>query len=162
MSNALAGEEAVAAEKVLARLVEAGRRGVELDEVWDRLGGDGVDDPADVDAALRRLEAAGKALPEDGRWLAVDTTGGAVGTVELQEKGDAVLQSGGGPAFFIGRRHLEGALDGDTVLVQPLGRRRPRSHWLPEAKVVRVLKRRWDTLVGTTDLDEQGRRWLSP
>ena len=152
----------MAAERVLARLAEAGRRGVELDEVWDRLGGDGVDDPADVEAALGRLEALGKALRDDGRWIAVAATGGAVGTVELLEKGDAVLQTGEGPAYFLGRRHLEGALEGDTVLVQPLGRRRPRSNWLPEAKVVQVLARRWDTLVGTTDLDEQGRRWLSP
>src|SRR5690606_26333761 len=71
---------------------------------------------------------------------------------------------GGAPAGFLRARNLNGALDGDLVLVRPLaarGGKPPRDRRLPEATVVRVLNPRSPTLVGRLERD-RGMARLQP
>jgi ribonuclease R len=162
----LPGGLALLEERALAHLQGAGRRGLSAEELWDRLGAEalpwafGVEE---VERALAGLAAEGLAVEVEGRWVPVEATPWEAGTVELVDGGNAVVRSDSEPAWFVRRRHLRGALDGDTVLLRPLSRRRPMGGGrLPEAAVVRVLARRRPTLVGNTEADDEGRRWLVP
>ncbi|HEY8022859.1 MAG TPA: ribonuclease R [Thermoanaerobaculia bacterium] len=168
-AEALPGAEALLGERLLARLAAAGREGLSHDELArdpvPRGAGEAL-----LDRALTALATTARAVEIDGRWLAVEASPWIAGAIDRLESGDGLLRPGAGrePGFFVPRRYLKGALDGDTVLARPLGRgRRPVQHGerlprLPDAAVERIVARRRPTLVGAVDRDEQGRRWLVP
>ncbi len=157
MSIAFPGAEGLLGQEVAARLEETGPDGVEEGQLRRKVDAS----PEELQLALRKLQAEGRAVEVEGRWYAPRHSGGTVGIVELLEEGDALIRPGfrEEPAFFVRRRNLKQALDGDTVLVRRLSRKaQPGSGRLPEAAVVRILSQRHQTLVGTL---EDG-RWLVP
>ncbi|HXO20170.1 MAG TPA: VacB/RNase II family 3'-5' exoribonuclease, partial [Thermoanaerobaculia bacterium] len=147
---------------------EAGPPGRTLDELRDGTVAAAGTAATELDRALARLAAAGRAVEADGRWRATGFTGWEAGRLELLPSGDGLvyLTPSREPAYFVPRRRLQGAVAGDTVLVRrPAARaartkastparadrpgRRDRDQRLPEISVVRVLSRRHETLVGT-------------
>ena len=172
MSNgvvgALPGADGIGAERALLALDAAGRRGLSLPELAAQASIEGRGEE-EIARALAELAASGRAFESDGRWVAVGQTSMRTGTIERLEGGDALLKTrppGGGPpeaAFFVPRRHLKGALDGDTVLVRLLAHKRTGGgRRLPEVSVVRVITERYPTLVGTVEDTEEGGRTLAP
>ena len=89
------------------------------------------------------------------------------GRVKRLDGGDALILTGprGEAGYFVKRAQAKGSIDGDLALVrphqQPRGRRRAGER-LPEASVVKILDRRYDTVVGTVEIDDDDRRWLIP
>ena len=97
------------------------------------------------------LEAAG--VVEVRRGGAVGLRKGArfaIGVIGLTRKGVGFLTQdvAGAPDVYIGRRNLGTAGDDDRVLVELTGRRRYRGR-LPSGKVVLVLKRARERIIGT-------------
>jgi ribonuclease R len=172
-----AGRAGITAEDLLRRLRQAAAE---------------TADQAEVEAALGRLQSDGLVAEEEsGAWKAAGAVEGRIGVVEPLDEGDALIldRVGGEPILFVPRRSLGGAQKGDRVLVRPSGRpaggarrsagaagaggtaravgaaravRGARPPRLPEAEVAKILHHRHDTLVGTIETDEQGRRWLAP
>jgi ribonuclease R len=165
------------AERALAALDAAGRRGLTAPELAERMAETSAE-PGEFHGALAALTAlatlaaTGKAFESDGRWVAVAQTTMKTGTIERLEGGDALLKTkppGQNPeaSFFVPRRHLKGALDGDTVLVRLLAHKRTGGgKRLPEVTVVKVIGERYATLVGTVEIpagvEEDGERTLAP
>ncbi len=161
MSITLPGAEAPLRERAFALLDKAGRAGLDYEDLLRELGGE----PDGLKAALQGLEARSRAVEVEGRWYAVEHTPWEVGIVDQLETGDVLLRPGfrQEPGVFIRRRQLKGALHGDTVLVRLLGRKAKDDNWkLPEGAVLKILARRFETLVGTLAADGEGRRWLEP
>lgn len=70
-----------------------------------------------------------------------------VGRISLTRRGDGFVQpDDGGADLFVGSSLLESAMDGDRVVVRI--ERRPRGR-APEGRVIKVLERAHDTIVGT-------------
>jgi ribonuclease R len=165
MSTPLPGSEAVVKGRVLARLQEKGRTGVWPEELQDDLDGVNLQQ---IEAALDSLQREGQAFEVEGLWYGEEFGNWAVGVVEVLDTGDALIKPPGWgkqPEVFVRRRNLAEAFSGDTVLVRRLGRRAHEGDWrLPEGSVVRILNERFQTLVGTIDLADQGQghRWLVP
>ncbi|MEE8277626.1 MAG: ribonuclease R, partial [Thermoanaerobaculia bacterium] len=148
--------------RLLDRLESAGRRGCAAEELASALDGQWCEE--EVQRTLRGLEPEGLVVESAHRWYALRFTQWVVGTIQLLERGDALIRSGRDEeaGYFAARRNLKGALDGDTVLVRPLRRKRRRVlRRLPEAAVVRILRRRDRTVVGTVEIGGE-RRWLVP
>jgi len=168
MSISYPGAEGILRQEILARLEEAGRNGVEEGALQEQV----AETPGELPGTLRRLEREGKAVEMDGRWFAPDHADWEVGVVERLEEGDALFRPSARPVgrpvgraeptFYIRKRNLKRALDGDTVVVRPLGKGRPWDDRPPEGMVVKVLGSRHDTLVGSLETDERGLRWLTP
>ncbi len=162
LSNEFAGRDGVILARVLERLERAGGKGVPEAEILGSLPA-GVA-AAEARTALRQLAATGQAVEWNRRWIALRHTEWVVGVVELLESGDALLRSGARreAGFYIAKRYLKSAGDGDLVMVKRLkGRTAAGGRRLPEASVVLVLDRRFKQAVGTLDLGT-GRRWLVP
>ncbi len=163
----LPGVDTVGAERALAALDAAGRRGLTAPELAERMAETSAE-PGELHGALAALTAAGKAFESDGRWVAVAQTTMKTGTIERLPGGDALLKTRTGTeaSFFVPRRHLKGALDGDTVLVRLLAHKRTGGgKRLPEVTVVKVIGERYATLVGTVEIPddgEDGERMLAP
>jgi ribonuclease R len=162
LSNDFAGRDGVIRARVLARLESAAAKGLSESELAAALQ-PGID-IAEARAALHQLAATGVAVEWNRRWVALRYTEWVVGIVELLESGDGLLRSGARreAGFYIGKRCLKGAGDGDVVLVKRLKRQSAAlGRRLPEASVVLLLDRRYKQAVGTLDLGS-GRRWLVP
>ena len=162
MSIGKPGAEGPAREMVFAIVDGARREGigeVELRrELEPEIGASGLE------AALRSLRERGRAVEVEGRWYAVEHTPWAVGIIDPLDTGDALLRPGPRqePELLIRRRHLNGAVAGDTVLARRMGRKAGPSDWkLPEGAVLQILAQRHATLVGTLET-QGGRRWLVP
>ena len=72
------------------------------------------------------------------------------GTISIKRRGYGFVETNEGE-FFVSQRDLHGAMDGDRVVVSPVsgdGRRR-------RARVVHVLVRSHDTVVGTYRSEER-------
>jgi ribonuclease R len=161
MSNEIPGADGLLRQEVVARLDTAGRSGVEKEQLRREVDAS----PEKLDAALGRLQAEGKAVELEDRWFAPSHTPYVSGVLEMLESGDAVVRPGfrQEAVFFVRRRNLKRAQDGDRVLVRRMARKAQAwSDRLPEAAVVKVLGQRFETLVGTLEQDERGRRWLVP
>jgi ribonuclease R len=156
------------AERVLGVLDAAGRRGLSAAEIAAMAEGQPGGGAEELGRALADLATSGKAFESEGRWVAVGQTGMRTGTVERLEGGDALLKTkpGAEASFFVPRRHLKGALDGDTVLVRLLAHKRTGGgRRLPEVTVVKVIQERYATIVGTVEISddaEEGGRMLAP
>lgn len=162
MSITLPGAEGPLREHAFTLLDQAGRTGLELQDIAGQIENAPA---AEIEAALRGLETRGRAVEVEGVWYAAEKTPWAVGFVEILESGDALLRPGPREEadHLIRERSLKGALSGDMVLVKRLGRRAKPGDWkLPEAHVLKIISTRADTLVGTLETDEGGRRWLVP
>lgn len=163
MSNDwLAGLDAVVREDVVGVLERRRRQGAGTEQLRRELAGHWS--PEQIDRALAELVAEGAVLSLKERWYLPRFTDWDVGSVQLMERGDALIRSGaaGEAGYFVRRRELAGARDGDTVLIKRLKRRRRRLETrLPEAKVARVVARRRRLLVGTLER-ERGRCRLLP
>jgi ribonuclease R len=120
--------------------------------------------PEELEGALARLQVEGRAVEMEDRWYAPRHTGWTVGLVEKLEEGDALIRPGtrGEPAFFVRKRNLKRAQEGDRVIVRQLGKARPWDDRLAEATVVRILGPGYESLVGSLETDERGIRWLVP
>ncbi len=159
------GAESYLREQVYRQLEAAGRAGLELENVRS---------PEDLDAArehLRQalvdLEAEGRAAEWSRRWYALRFTDLVAGGIKRLEGGDALILTGrGGEAgYFTPRKLAKGSMDGDLVLVRAHKEVRGRSRAgdrLPEATVVKIVRRRYQRVVGTVEVDDDGRRWLTP
>lgn len=160
MSTSFAGAEGLLRQDVSARLDQAGRDGMEIEEIRGQV----TAGPDELERALARLQTEGKAVEIDGRWLAARHTGWTVGLVEKLEEGDALIRPGvrGEPSFFVRKRNLKRAQAGDRVIVRPLGKARPGEDRLAEATVVKILGPGYESLVGSLETDERGLRWLVP
>lgn len=160
MSTSFAGADGLLRQDVSARLDQAGRDGMDVEELRrQRTAG-----PGELESVLARLQAEGQAVDMDGRWVAARHTGWTVGLVEKLEEGDALIRPGvrGEPSFFVKKRNLKRAQAGDRVLVRPLGNPRPSDGRLAEATVVKILGPGYESLVGSLETDERGLRWLVP
>ena len=165
MSIRRPGDEGALAAAVRARLASAGRAGLAKSELL-RDGELGASS-GEIARALSELTEAGETVERNRRWILLEDTPWRRGRVQSVSGGDAVvwpLEAGSTakqPAFFVARRHLKKARDGDRVLVQPRKQRRRRpAHHLPEATVVAVLTRRGG-LVGRVE-DAGGYCRLAP
>jgi len=160
MSMTIPGADGLLRREVASRLEETGSHGVEKERLRRKVEAT----EEDLERALEKLQAEGRAVELEGRWFAPKNTDRTAGIVELLEEGDALIRPGfrEEPAFFVRKRNLKKALDGDTVLVRKLsGKTQPWAGRLPEAAVVQILSPRHKTLVGT--LETSGReRWLVP
>ena len=162
MSTTLPGAAGPLREQVFHLVDQTGREGLDLHEIAEQLKAP----QEEVRAALSTLESKGRAVELDDRWYSIERRSGwAVGIVDVLDSGDALLKPGlrEEADHFIDKKQLKGALHGDTVLVKRLGRKARADDWkLPEANVLKILSNRSDTLVGTLETDEDGRRWLAP
>ena len=158
MSTTRPGDDGVLRTLVEDRVTAAGRSGVSIDSLLTTPGIDS--DRESVEKALASLADEGTTVLWNDRWLAVEMTDFLVGRVQQLERGDAVLRSGdaGEVGYFIAKRSLRSARDGDLVLARrATRRRRGRTQRLPEATVMKVVSSRVDALVGSV---ERGRRGL--
>ncbi len=173
------GTEAVLEADLLASVIARGRRGATTRELASSLAPRPNDDA--LRRALERLEHGGEIVLLEERWIALARTELAIGRLELLSSGDGRLHPGearGEPSHFISRRHLQGALPGDRVVVEPVtGRPRTsqrtargggsghrssvRKGELPRAAVVRVLGAP-RMLVGQVSRQEGGRGRVVP
>lgn len=160
MSISFPGSGGILRRQILARLDEAGRGGLEERELQRQVDAT----PEELDAALAALARDGRAVEMDERWYAPEKTGWSVGVVQRLEEGDALVRPGPreDPTFFVRKRNLKRAIDGDRVVVRRLGKARPWDDRPPEGIVVQVLGQGLDTLVGTLETDDRGIRWLTP
>ncbi len=162
MSIGLPGAESLIEQTILAALERAGRRGLEPQELARRVGDDVSS--SDFDAGRERLELGGSVVEWNRRLYALAFTDWRVGQLQQLDSGDALVRSGarGEAGYFVRRRDLKDAREGDTVLVRPKrSKRRLSSGDLPGATVVKVLDRKLRTVVGTLEVAD-GRRWLVP
>jgi ribonuclease R len=160
MSISFPGADGLLRQDLAALLEDAGRDGLDQGQLQKKVDA-GL---GELERALQTLQAEGRAVETDGRWLAPRYSGGTAGIVELLDEGDALIRPGfrEEPAFFVRRRNLKQAQDGDTVLVRRLSRKaQPWTGRLPEAAVVRILSPRHETLVGTLETVDHT-RWLVP
>jgi len=121
----------------------------------------------DLLRALSELERDGRAVEWNRRWTTLRASDLVTGRVKRLDGGDALILTGprGEAGYFVKRVQAKGSIDGDLALVrphkQPRGRRRAGER-LPEASVVKILDRRYETVVGTVEIDDDDRRWLIP
>lgn len=162
MSIGLPGSEVLLDEALLGALEGSGRAGL------DRTALEGEAPPgwsrAQVSEALARLAGDGAAVEWNRRWYAIRFTDWRVGQLQQLEGGDALVRTGerGEAGYFVRRRDLKNARDGDTVLIRPTKPRKGRRQLdLPRATLVSVLDRGLRSVVGTLELGE-GDRWLIP
>lgn len=94
----------------------------------------------------RRYRLAGKEKGEgEGAGADADDTGGLTGTyISKGDYGFFRPDAGGGEDYYIGRGRTGEAMNGDRVVVEPLGARGPRR----SGRVVRVLERASSEVVG--------------
>src|SRR4029077_20596628 len=146
MSIAVPGAEGILRQEVLARLEAAGRSGMEEGTLGSQTEGTAEE----LGQTLRSLEKEGRAVEIDGRWFVPGHSDWAVGVVERLEEGDALIRPNtrptprGEPLFFIRKRNLHKALDGDLVVVRKLGKQKPWSDRPAEGMIVKVLGTRLD------------------
>ena len=166
MSIERPGFESHLREAVYRQLEAAGRRGLDPDA---------LEAPSDLDvesgrlrSALAGLESEARAVEWSRRWYALRFSEFVAGRVRRLEGGDALLITGprGEAGYFIPRKLAKAAIDGDLVLARPhqkaaKGRHRAGDR-LPEASVLKIVRRRYKTIVGTVDSDDDRRRWLVP
>lgn len=155
-----AGDEGLLRGDLERHLEKAGRGGVAEADVENWAAERGLADL--LEGALDALRREGTAVRWNRRWLAVRHTDWTPGKVRAVSRGGALLLTGlaGEAGYFIPERGLKGARDGDQVLVKPSGpakarRRSSRDRGrLPEASVVKILSRGFETLVGYVDEDD--------
>jgi ribonuclease R len=160
MSISFPGAGGILRRQILERLDEAGRGGVEKTELQRKVDAT----PEELEGALAALARDGRAVEMEERWYAPGQTGWSVGVVQRLEEGDALVRPGPReePTFFVRKRNLKRAIDGDRVVVRRLGKARPWDDKPAEGIVVQVLGQGLDTLVGTLETDDRGIHWLTP
>src|SRR5258706_14589339 len=75
MSTSFAGAEGLLRQDVYARLDQAGRDGMEAEQLRRQVSASAEE----LEQALARLQTEGKAVEVDGKWVAARPTGGTVG-----------------------------------------------------------------------------------
>ena len=118
----LPGGEGRLRAQLVERVERAGRSGLAERELLQSLA---EWPPAEVKSALAELEAAGLVVEWARRIYALRHSEWSVGVVETLESGDALARTGarGEAGFYLPRRALKGAADGDTVLLKRLQRK---------------------------------------
>ena len=90
VSNLLPGIDGVVEERILARLEQAGRHGLDPDELESELVADWSRDQ--VRQALDRLHEEGHAAEWNRRWFALRFTDWVVGPVQLLSGGSGMAR----------------------------------------------------------------------
>ena len=144
---------------------EAGETGLEPEDIAEQIGR--TCRLGEIEDALRAPRGP-RAGPSRSRGAGTPrrSTPWVVGVVEVLENGrrpDPAAARARRPELFIRQRNLKGAMTATLVLVRRLGRRAKAGDWkLPEGAVLKILSDADETLVGTLEPDEEGRRWLVP
>ncbi|MDX1645277.1 MAG: VacB/RNase II family 3'-5' exoribonuclease, partial [Thermoanaerobaculia bacterium] len=147
MSNELPGHSETEKRRLFEALEGRGKKGAQVGELVETSGTDL--EPADVAELLRELEREGEAVEWNGRWYALRFTRWVVGRVEILRGGRALGRTGTEEeaGYFIPKGDLNGARDGDLVLLKPR-KKKGKQHGLPPASVAKILERRFRRVVG--------------
>ena len=133
-------------ERIVEHLAKRAQRPLQRHEIARGLG---LDDGTELGAALDRLTEAGRVYPAKNHAYALpEQINLAVGRLEVTRRGAGfvVPESKDQPDVFIPPHRLEGAVHGDVVVARLEGRRGRDN---PEGRILRVLKRAHEDLVGT-------------
>ena len=107
--------------------------------------------------AVYALEKEGSIVYDNGRFILFENSGLIKGTLKGNERGFAFVLTENGD-YFIPPKCLNGALSGDTVIIK---KQISSKGSTDEAKVVQILKRGYQKLVGTFD-GENGYGFVIP
>lgn len=105
------------------------------------------DDYREFRALLRRMERTGLVYRQRrGRYARPRDLNLVVGRLQVTRSGDGFVVGRADVDLFVPGRYRGTAVDGDTVVARV--ERRPRAR-NPEGRVIRVLERAWERVVGT-------------
>ncbi len=108
--------------------------------------------------AVHELEREGRIVYDNGRFLLLENSKFFKGVLKGNERGFAFVITENDGDFFIPPRCLNGALNGDTVIIE---RQHSSKGSTDEAKVKQILKRGTTKIVGTFD-GEKGYGFVIP
>ena len=156
-------------ERISALMRQKGNRLLPIRDIHARLGTADGDPPdrEDVARAVEEMERAGQLIAVRGkRYSLLEFTPFESGRIRIFSDGDASVAPSQPDAagFYVSRRALKGAMNGDLVLLH-IDRNRTRmreyrGRRLVEAEVSRILERAHRTVVGRIHLGE--RPWVVP
>src|SRR3982750_4283869 len=151
MSISFPGSGGILRRQILERLDEAGRGGLEKSELQRKVDATSEE----LDEALAALARDGRVVEMEERWYAPGQTGWSVGIVQRLGGGEALVRPGPreAPTFFVRKRNLKRAIDGDRVVVRRLGKARPWDDRPDEGIVVQGLGQGLGPPVGTPGPD---------
>jgi ribonuclease R len=134
-------------QRILSHLREDANRPLKADELAERLDVAEAD-RADFDATLQELEEQGLVIRQrKGRYAVPERINLAVGRLQVTRGGDGFVNTDTGEDdVFIPERHLGTAVEGDVVVARVEHRPSGRN---PQGRVIRVLTRAWNQVVGT-------------
>lgn len=134
-------------DRIVAFLREEAGRPLRVQEIARALGVRGRDEYVRFKRALRDLERSGRVVRQrKGRYAVPGHFELVRGVLQVTRSGDAfVLSEDDEPDVYVPARERNTAVDGDRVLVRV--ERRPR-HRNPEGRVIRIIERARDRIVG--------------
>lgn len=121
--------------------------GIGAKKICSILGANSRAEKNSVIEALSSLEKDCRIVYDNGRFLLFENSGLKTGTIRGNERGFAFVITDSGD-YFIPPKNLNGALDGDTVIVKKSISSRGSSD---EGEIVKIVKRGRDKIVGTFD-----------
>ena len=134
-------------------LRQKGNRLLNIGDIWSRLGDDEITRD-EVERAVEELENEGIVLPVRGkRYSLLEFTPYHAGRVKVHPDGYGIVTGAGDdPGIYIDRKAMQGAMNGDLVIVRA---DLHDKHWkkihgrdLIQGEVTRVLRRAHKTIVG--------------
>ena len=134
-------------EKITALFQEGVLEDKTIKQIFNHFGVKAGFEKDAVRSILEDLEKEGVIACNFGKYYLFENSGLKRGTLKCHERGFAFfIPENGGEDYFIPAKRLNGAMQGDTVLVRKVESKRGSTD---EAEVVKIVKRGKEELVGT-------------
>ena len=137
-------------DKLLEKFNNGEAEGLGIKRICELFGAKSRFEKNTVIDAIYALETEGKIVYDNGRFVLFENSGLLKGTLKGNERGFAFVITDSGD-YFIPPKFVNGALNGDTVIIQKVYSKDSDD----EAKVKQILKRGLEKVVGTFDGDNR-------